>query len=228
MQGSFGWVLATSQPQRILIRCRGPAYGSSMNSFRAEAYGLLSVSTFLHLLAVRYQQQIPPTIIWCDNLSVIRTVNNINSSMRPAFPNETLRPSWDVLQAICHQLSNLPDITIQHIKGHQDTTTRFQDLPFPATLNVEADKLASSFHQLSDQIDVQGPLFRDQAATCTSRASLLQATTDDGSDNNGGWRKCYNISTNGTTCLSTLDIKSTGRVICEQSLRLHVPKLWPP
>jgi hypothetical protein len=46
-QGTFGWVLATTTPPRIFLRCTGPASGSKMDSFRAEAYGLLSVTSFL-------------------------------------------------------------------------------------------------------------------------------------------------------------------------------------
>jgi hypothetical protein len=40
-QRNFGWVRATSQPNRILLRCQGPAYGAFMDSYRAEAYSLL-------------------------------------------------------------------------------------------------------------------------------------------------------------------------------------------
>jgi ribonuclease HI len=156
-QGSFGWVIATSEPPRILIRCRGPAYGSNIDSFRAEAYGLLSVMTFLHLLATQHQQQLPPMTIWCDNISVVNTINKINQSRRPTFPNETLRPSWDILQAICRHFSRHSHLTLQHVRGHQDATTNFRDLPFPAKLNIEADKLATSFQQSSDHADVHGP-----------------------------------------------------------------------
>jgi hypothetical protein len=44
------------------------------------------------------------------------------------FPNETLSPSWDLHQAIHQELTNLPNFTIHHIKGHQDRTTPNADV----------------------------------------------------------------------------------------------------
>ena len=119
-QGTFGWVLATSTPQRILLSCSGPAYGSCMDSYRAEAYGLLSITTFLHLLEIYFKHPLQPTTIWCDNLSVVKTANKLISRNRPEFPNETLRPSWDILQAIRRNFKLHPEFTLLHVKGHQD------------------------------------------------------------------------------------------------------------
>ena len=61
-----------------------------MDSYRAEAYGLLSITTFLHLLEIYFKHPLQPTTIWCDNLSVVKTVNKLISRNRPEFPNETL------------------------------------------------------------------------------------------------------------------------------------------
>jgi hypothetical protein len=157
-QGTFGWVLATSTPPRILVRCSGPAYGSCMDSFRAEAYGLLSVTTFLHLLTTYLQQPSLTIDVWCDNLAVVNTINRLTKQQRPDFPNDTLRPSWDVLQAIQQNFRHLPSITLSHVKGHQDTTNSPNELPFPARLNIAADKLATSFQQLSSHADDLGPI----------------------------------------------------------------------
>jgi hypothetical protein len=50
------------QPLRILVKCSGPAYGACMDSYRAEAYGLLSLITFLHLLGITTKaHDHPPT-----------------------------------------------------------------------------------------------------------------------------------------------------------------------
>lgn len=46
-KASFGWVLSTLDGNRI-VTCNGPSYGAKPNSYRAEGYGLLSVSRFLH------------------------------------------------------------------------------------------------------------------------------------------------------------------------------------
>ena len=157
-QGTFGWVLATSNPPRILMRCSGPAYGSNMDSFRAEAYGLLSLTTFLHQLTTLFQQPLPLTELWCDNLAVVNTINRLTTQQHPEFTNDTLRPSWDVLQAIRQNLRHLPFVTLSHVKGHQDNTTSSNELSFPAKLNVEADKLATSFQRHSNHANEQGPM----------------------------------------------------------------------
>jgi hypothetical protein len=69
-QGTFGWVLATTQPPHQLLRCSGPAFGASINSHRAEAYGLLPIATLLDLMTTFFHSPLPPITIWCDNLSV--------------------------------------------------------------------------------------------------------------------------------------------------------------
>ena len=157
-QGTFGWVLATGTPPCTLIQCSGPAFGACMDSFRAEAYGLLSLTTLLHLLSTYFHHPLPPTSLWCDNLAVVNTVNKLTNRQRPTFPNETLRPSWDILQAVCKHFTNHPDLTLQHVKGHQDQKASLQDLPFPAKLNIAADKLATEFQHVSSHVDGQGPL----------------------------------------------------------------------
>ena len=157
-QGTFGWVLATSTPQRILLSCSGPAYGSCMDSYRAEAYGLLSITTFLHLLEIYFKHPLQPTTIWCDNLSVVKTVNKLISRNRPEFPNETLRPSWDILQAIRRNFKLHPEFTLLHVKGHQDNLSDPNDLPFPAQLNIQADLLANTFQQVSSHATARGPV----------------------------------------------------------------------
>jgi hypothetical protein len=157
-QGTFGWVLATSTPQRSLLTCSGPAYGSGMDSYRAEAYGLLSVTTFLHLLETYFTHPLQPTTIWCDNQSIVNTVNKLTSRKRPEFPNETLRPSWDILQAICRNFKLHPDFTLSHVKGHQDNLSDPSDLPFPAQLNIQADSLATTFQQVSSHVTARGPV----------------------------------------------------------------------
>ena len=46
-QGAFGWTLSTDQGDRM-ARCMGPARGARLDSYRAGAYGMLSVLCFLN------------------------------------------------------------------------------------------------------------------------------------------------------------------------------------
>jgi hypothetical protein len=129
-----------------------------MDSYRAETYGLLSITTLLHLLSTFFERPLPPTAIFCDNLSVVKTVNQLISSSRPTFPNDTLRPSWDIIQAIWEHFKLHPDLALVHVKGHQDNLQVPSDLPFPAQLTVQADKLATFFQQESVHVNDRGPV----------------------------------------------------------------------
>jgi hypothetical protein len=134
----FGWVPAASNPRVILVTCSGPAYGACMDSYRAEAYGVLSLVTFLHLLGIYYNSPLPPTDIWCDNLAVVKTVNKIRSRKRPEFPNETLTRSWDILQASRTKFRLQAELSLSHVKGHRDKSIDPSELPFQSQLNIQA------------------------------------------------------------------------------------------
>jgi hypothetical protein len=75
-QGTFGWFLATTQPSHQLLHCSGPVFGASMDYYRAEAYGLLSLATLLDLMSKFFNSPLPPIAIWCDNISVVQTINS--------------------------------------------------------------------------------------------------------------------------------------------------------
>jgi hypothetical protein len=113
-----------------------PGIGACMDSYRAEAYGLLSITSFLHLLGNYYNHQVPPTEIWCDNMAVVNTVYRKIVRTPPEFPNKTLQPSWDLIQAICATIKLHPDVSLFHVKGNQDMLTDVRELPFPSQLNV--------------------------------------------------------------------------------------------
>jgi hypothetical protein len=132
-------VLATGKPRRILLRCNGTAYGAFMDSYRAESCGLLSLTTLLHLLSSFFNYQLPPIDIWCDNLAVVTTIHKVLSTSRPEFPNDTLRPSWDIIQAICQNFRLHPKLSLDHVRGHQDRDSDQHILPFPAQLNIKAE-----------------------------------------------------------------------------------------
>eukprot|EP00957_Ditylum_brightwellii_P121700 9281442-Ditylum_brightwellii.AAC.1 len=71
---AFGWKMVTQQ-EETLVECAGPTYSTSL-SFRAEAYGALSVVKFIHCL-LRYMDivQMWATNIHMDNVGVITRFN---------------------------------------------------------------------------------------------------------------------------------------------------------
>jgi len=86
LQGTFGWALASTVTTFTLIENAGPAYGAFMDSYRAEAYGQLSLVVFLNLLFKFFDQPMPEITLYCDNKAVVETVNKLLTRKRPDFP----------------------------------------------------------------------------------------------------------------------------------------------
>jgi hypothetical protein len=117
------------------------------------------ITTFLQLLGKYYQ--VPPTEIWRDNMAVVNTVNRKIVRTRPEFPNETLQPSWDLIQAKCVTIKLYPDMSlhhVNHVKGHHDNLRDVRELPFQSQLNVLVDLLATTFLRASNHATDRGPL----------------------------------------------------------------------
>jgi hypothetical protein len=102
-----------------------------------------------------FNHPLAPIVIWYDNLSVIKAVNHLSSRDRPEFPNDTIWPSWDILQAICKNFNCYPDLSVFHVKDQQKNTFTAGELPLPAQLNIQADSLATTFQQISTYVDDQ-------------------------------------------------------------------------
>jgi hypothetical protein len=50
-----------------------------------------------------------PIGLLCDNDALAKKVDKLRKSTRPAFPNDTLAPSWDVLQRITKNLQQFKE-----------------------------------------------------------------------------------------------------------------------
>jgi hypothetical protein len=62
------------------------------------------------------------------------------------YPNATMEAEWDILQAMISTIQKFDQPPqFQHVTGHQDRKTAYNNLPLPAQLNVDADALAGSF-----------------------------------------------------------------------------------
>jgi hypothetical protein len=98
-QGTFGWVLATTQPPHQLLHFSGPAFGASMDSYRAEEYGLLSIATLLNLMSKFFQSRFYP----------LQSGMTISQSCKPSTPSllESVHYSqmmpFDLVGTLCKQ-----------------------------------------------------------------------------------------------------------------------------
>jgi hypothetical protein len=101
--GTWGWVLSSPTGEE-LIKCKGPAYGTVMDSYCEEAYGLLSITTLVTVLMQYTTNTFAPIELLCDNDAVMKKIEKLRKSTSPEFPNDTLASSWDVLQRITKNL----------------------------------------------------------------------------------------------------------------------------
>jgi hypothetical protein len=77
-QGAFGWTIRNEQGERVAAGM-GPASGSKPSSYRAEAYGMLSLLRFLIRNAEYTSMHFPWIgIIATDSQSLLDTLNGVN------------------------------------------------------------------------------------------------------------------------------------------------------
>jgi len=142
-KASFGWVLSTNQGQRLL-HISGPAYGAHSNSYRAEGYGILSVMRFIFRANSFVTGTLSESRLCCDNKSMVASSHEVPAEWKRT-PNSTQASDYDVLAKIWATCDLLPVTAcpaVLYIKGHQDKKTACEQLPLPAQLHVDADKLA--------------------------------------------------------------------------------------
>ena len=142
---TFGWVISLPDGTR-LARCSGPAYGPFGSSFRAEGYGFLSVTRFLF----RLQEFCGRSLAWritmmTDNLGLLTRIEQSIQYPHP-YPNYTLKADWDVTHEIISTLQAMSlQVMFEHVKGHQDDHTAYENLSLEAQMNVDADAEAGQY-----------------------------------------------------------------------------------
>ena len=159
-QGAFGWSMRNEFGATVATGM-GPARGGgSVTSYRAEAYGLLSILRFLIRMAEFAEMRMPWNgIVATDSQSVLYTLfghdelrrererdrdEPINLSGSTVILN-CLSPDWDVLIEIQHALSQLPNIELTYVRGHQDRNRSYHELDEMGQLNVDADAKAREY-----------------------------------------------------------------------------------
>jgi hypothetical protein len=158
-QGAFGWTLSTDQGERM-ARCMGPARGARLDSYRAEAYGMLSALCFLRRLAEFIGQRDEwQGILATDSQSLLDTITDgnykaaTNEDQQPACHLKPLRyldaldPDWDLTSSIITVAQDMVGMELQYIRGHQDRTCEYDQLSLLAQLNVDADAMATQYQR---------------------------------------------------------------------------------
>lgn len=142
--GSYGWTLNYRNSITIASHS-GPAYGTPSSSFWSEAYGLLSLLTFWeHIHKYTTAPYFGGIDIYIDSQSLVNTLPE-DSSRYDNFGSLTVKPGWDVLQAIRQKLHLITPVPqLYFVRAHQETSI-YNDTPVPVWLNAVADDLASSY-----------------------------------------------------------------------------------
>jgi hypothetical protein len=143
-KGSYGSIIASDD--QVLTELSGQAHGANPRSFRAEGYGLLANLRLIHHLMLFYD--IPRTssalTLYCDNQGLLDRLET-SSNAKYIKPRRFLFSEADLEMQILDTLQTLDtDVTLCHVKGHQDDTIPTAELPWPAQLNIRCDALAST------------------------------------------------------------------------------------
>ena len=161
-RGAFGWAISTQLGERA-AEGMGPAPGANPNSYRSEAYGLLALLCFLKRLAefTFYHESWEGTLA-TDSLSLVNTLHgkhkDDDESTQPDeddhlvaqlahLPLDALIPEWDLIAPIQRLLKEMPGLSLQHVRGHQDRSIQYRNLRLLSRLNVDADALANTFQR---------------------------------------------------------------------------------
>jgi ribonuclease HI len=131
---AYGWTIQTSTKINV-AEGAGRVQGFQLSSFRAEAYGMLSMIQYINRLPNRHKVH-----MYTDSKSLIQRCQQPASNS----PHRTMQPDSDVIDTIKQEIRNSKHkLDIKHVKGHQDRNTAWEKLSHQAQLNVRADKLAT-------------------------------------------------------------------------------------
>jgi hypothetical protein len=88
----------------------------------------------------------------------VQTINSTITQVRSVFPKDTLRLSWDIIQATCRTFQAHPSLSLQHVKGRQDHTTHFWN-PLPRKQNsIYKQTNSPPFQEKSSHGTDRGPM----------------------------------------------------------------------
>ena len=139
--GSTGWI-ALDDTGWQLIQGSGSVPGLDPRSYRAE--GLTGLTVLKHISTFCGRLQLPPLRrLNCNNLGLVKKVSYF-SKYHLAPVKCVLHSEYDVLFQAFQLLNAYPTQPgILHVEGHQDDKIPYINLPLPAQLNVDADRLAT-------------------------------------------------------------------------------------
>jgi hypothetical protein len=162
--GSFSWILCSPGKEQLVLNS-GPVDGwhRCHSSLRSEAAAIASLTLYIDELALYHQVEIECTFrLYVDSTSAISNVKTLRDLIpKRRFPNHA-----DLFSTMSAAHYVIARFVLTHVHSHQDNDTDFDELPFPAQLNVLCDRMATA-HMQRQAI---------QPSECTLSSPLLPRT----------------------------------------------------
>jgi hypothetical protein len=143
--GYFGWVIASDTHTLYEGSGLSPGNQEQNESLRSESTGFLAVLRFMLHYQTYYNVKFEncKKIHYCDNSSLVSRSPSIYRSA-PTSSFEYLKADYDVQMQIIQTIHAIGiELPTLHVHGHQDKNTESNNLTYEATLNIEADLLAT-------------------------------------------------------------------------------------
>ena len=143
-RAAHAWGLATKKNKKLFLSGSAPVDGipSVLNSTRAEILGIIACVTFLHWVSEEFGIKNKTITIYTDSEASIECskMKNLHST-KYAFHTDI-----DVILELQKALkTSSHKIILEHVEGHQDRHTPYDDLTPEAKLNVKMDRAVGRF-----------------------------------------------------------------------------------
>jgi hypothetical protein len=138
---AYGWVMAINGTVIAKGQGRVSCPQAMSGSFRSEAYGIAAAAQYT-VTMVNYFKLNPAEHKWyiyMDNKTLIQNLERYRNETE--LPKWNLQPDADIVKYAHKLLKNIP-ANFNHVKSHQNSGKRFQELSLPVQLNTMADQLA--------------------------------------------------------------------------------------
>jgi hypothetical protein len=141
--GAYGWILAT-KGGKTLATGTGTATGTPIDVYRSASYGVLSMLVYIQQVMKYFGKPLPQRLqVRVMNQKLQKHIKNKQETKRQQYPNETLEPSWDVLQAIDRLWNELEEPIIQ--QGTKADIRDIDEIDMTKKLHQQATQEAEKF-----------------------------------------------------------------------------------
>ena len=168
---AYCWIMTNEEETGAIARTEPTESDpESMTSYRGELAGVHCMINFL----VKNDKTHIPLELWCDNESVLKA---INPTVDPTFIS-LCKAEGALVQQTKLLLRKFKNVTLNHVKGHQDNKIPYEKLPLPARLNVDCDEFAKDWMQFMDLTKTKPPPLEGAKVAFYLKNALITTNLD--------------------------------------------------